>query len=278
MPATNVADGGPTASAPPAQPTLAATPSPPEATEAPSAEPTAIATTGPTDVPPEFAAMQQAAWTTIEALKTAADAGDVDAAQALLGASAPGLRASGLRRATFPDVAAGDISVALEDLLYVAVAGEGRLTSTDGVNWAFDYGDRPLAVYRSPGAEPVHDLWWGESDGEHHLFLRVAFATISRSGVTADVRWSFDPSRPDDATYFRLAGLAISIVALDGVDHPVTDESVLLTEATELTLNGTFDAEATVGQELLLGLTVANPRTLGGDPRLIDTSWTLTVR
>ena len=163
--------------------------------------------------------MQQAAWATIQALQAAAATGDVAAAQVILGSSAPGLRASGLRRATFPTIAADGISVQREGELYVALAGDGRLTSIDGITWTFDYGDRPLAAYKSPGAEPVHDLWWGESDGEHHLFLQVTVATISRSGVTANVNWSFDPSRPDDATYFRLAGIVISTVALDGVDY-----------------------------------------------------------
>ena len=222
--------------------------------------------------------MQQAAWATIQSLRGAASTGDVAAAQLLLGSSAPDLRPSGLRRATFPEVDAGAVSIEREGDLYVAIAGDARLTSVDGQTWMFDYGDRPLAAYRSPGAEPVHDLWWGESDGEHHLFLRVAVATISRSGVTANVSWSFDPSRPDDATYFRLAGLVISTVALDGVDIPVTDESVLISGSTELMLDGTFNVEATVASQLLLGITVANPRTLGGDPREIDTAWTLTVR
>lgn len=275
---TNVANGNPTES-PPAQTVGAATASPhPQQSAAPTAEQTALPTPASTAVPAELAAMQQAAWATIQALEAAAATGDVDAAQLMLGNSAPGLRASGLRRATFPQDIAAEISMQREGELYVALAGADRLTSVDGLTWTFDYGNRPLAAYKSLGAEPVHDLWWGESDGEHHLFLQVTVATISRSGVTANVKWSFDPSRPDDETYFRLAGLVISIVALDGVDYPVTDETVLITGSTALTLNGAFDVEAAVAPELLLGITVANPRTLGGDPRLIDTAWTLTVR
>lgn len=275
---TNVANGNPTAS-PPAQTVAPPTASaPPEPSVAPSVEPTTVPTPGASPVPAELVAMQQSAWATIQSLQAAAATGDVAAAQVILGSGAPGLRASGLRRATFPTVAAGEIGVQREGELYVALAGDGRLTSVDGLTWTFDYGDRPLAAYKSPGAEPVHDLWWGESDGEHHLFLQVTVATISRTGVTANVKWSFDPSRPDDAAYFRLAGLVISTVALDGVDVPVTDESVLISGATKLTLDGTFDVEAAVASQVLLGLTVANPRSLGGDPRLIDTGWTLAVR
>ena len=275
---TNVADV-PTASPAPSQTSPAETASPqPEPTVAPTAAPTPIPTAGPTEAPIDFAAQQQSAWAAIEALRAAAEAGDVATAQGMLGDSAPGLRASGLRRATFPDVEAGAINVAQEGPLYVALAGDDRLTSSDGVTWTFDYGDRPLAAYRSPGNEPVHDLWWVESNGEHHLYLRLTVATISRSGVTAHVRWSFDPSRPDDATYFERAGLVISAVELDGVDYPVTDETVLITGNTAVTLDGTLDADAVVAAELLLGISVTNPRTVGGDPRLIDTAWRLTVR
>ena len=278
LPSADVADGGQTAP-PPAQTVAAGTASPqPEPTAAVTAEPTAIPTPGATEPPSDVATLQNAAWTTIEAVKAAAAARDVAAAQALLGDSAPGLRVSGLRQATFPLVGAEDIGIQREGELYVALAGDDRLTSTDGVTWTFDYGDRPLAAYRSPGAEPVHDLWWEESDGEHHLFLRVAVATISRSGVTADVRWTFDPSRPDDATYFQNAGLVISSVQLGGVDYAVTGETALIAGLTRLNLDGTLDPGATVAPQLILGLSVTNPRTIGGDPRLIDTAWTLTVR
>ena len=278
LPSTDVVDRGPTAS--PAQTVGTETASPqPEITAAPTAQPTAIATPGATETPPDVAALQNAAWTTIEAVKAAAAARDVAAAQALLGESAPGLRASGLRLATFPLVGAEDIGIQREGELYVALAGDDRLASTDGLAWTFDYGDRPLAAYRSPGAEPVHDLWWEESDGEHHLYLRVAVATISTSGVSADVRWAFDPSRPDDATYFQDAGLVLSTADFGGVDYlATTDEAVLIGGLSRLTLVGTLDAGAPVAPELIIGLTVSNPRTVGGDPRLIDTAWTLTVR
>jgi hypothetical protein len=279
LPSTDVADREPTPS-PPAQTIGAQTASPPpEPTAAPTVVPTTAPTPGATEAAPEVAAMQNAAWATIEALKAAAASGDVAAAQPRLGGSAPGLRASGLRRATFPLVGAEDIGIQREGELYVALAGADRLTSADGLTWTFDYGDRPLAAYRSPGAEPLHDLWWVESDGEHHLYLRVAVATISRSGVTADVRWSFDPSRPDDATYFQNAGLVLSMVDLGGVDYlGATEGTGLITGLSRLTLVGTLDAGATVAPELRLGLTVTNPRTIGGDPRLIDTVWTLAVR
>jgi hypothetical protein len=279
LPSTGVVDRSPPAS--PAAPTVGTETGSPQAepTAAPTAEPSAIPTPGATETPPDIAAMQNAAWATIEALKAAAAARDVAAAQVVLGTSAPGLRASGLRQTTFPLVGAEDIGIQREGELYIALAGDDRLVSTDGLAWTFDYGDRPLAAYRSPGAEPVHDLWWEESDGEHHLYLRVTVATISRSGVSADVRWSFDPSRPDDATYFQNAGLVLSMADLGGVDYlGTTDEAVRIGGLSRLTLVGTLDAGATVEPELMIGLTASNPRTVGGDPRLIDTTWTLTVR
>jgi hypothetical protein len=226
--------------------------------------------------------MQGSAREVLVALRAAADARDVEAAQAHLGDSAPGLRASGLRRASFPDVAAEAIAISQEGDLFVATAGTDRLTSADGTTWTFDYGDRPLAAYRPPAGEPVHDLWWVESDGEHHLYLRVNLVTLSRTGMGARLSWSFDPSRPDDATYFERLSMDVAFVNIDGVDVPIDreaqEETRLLGGVTTVTLDRPFEAEAAVGQRLILGVTVANPRSIGADPRLIDTSWTLTVR
>ena len=86
---------------PPAQTVGAATASPPpEPTAGPTSEPTAIPDPGGVGAPADVAALQNAAWTTIEALKATAATGDVAAAQPMLGSIAPGLepRACGGRR------------------------------------------------------------------------------------------------------------------------------------------------------------------------------------
>jgi hypothetical protein len=266
--ATQVAVVTPTSSPAPSQTQLAATPIPTTAITAPP----------PTEVPIDTAALQKAAWETIQALATAAAAGDVDAAQAMLGDTAPGLRASGLKRATFPDTEAGAISITGSAGSFVAVAGTDRLTSIDGVTWTFDYADRPLAAYKSPSGEPVHDLWWVESDGEHHLYLRVTVATISRFGVTAKVTWSYDPSRPDDATYFQRSALVISSAALDDTPITVTGTALPMAGVTTLTPTATFTDAATLPERLSIGINVTNPRSADGSDRAIESVFKLLVR
>ena len=267
-----VAGASPTASPAPVATATTAPPSPsPEATVLPTIVP---ATTVPIDV----AALQQAASNTIAALATAAAAGDVATAQTMLGDSAPGLRASGLRRATFPDVQPTNIVVTQGDAGYLAAANGDLLTSIDGITWTFNYGDRPLAAYRSPSGEPVHDLWWVESDGEHHLYLQVGVATISRSGVTVKVDWTFSPSRPDDATYFRRAELVISSVSLDDIEASVTAEALRMAGVTTLTPTASFNGGGSVPERLTIELTLTNPRTAGGPGRPNPTTFNLRVR
>jgi hypothetical protein len=222
--------------------------------------------------------MQQAAWQTLESLRTAAASGDVSAAQSYLGDSAPGLRRSGLRRATFPQLDPGSITVDASDTLYLAVAGADHLTSPDGVDWTFDYGDRPLAAYRSPNGEPVHDLWWEETDGQHHLFVQVSVATLSRNGVTVDVRWSFDAARPDDATYFRRSTAAITSVTLDGAPVSITSTPLPMDGLTSLTLTTTLGGAEALPSRLNIGITFTNPRTATSDDRHIETVFALDVR
>ena len=272
-PATPVAVASPTA--PPPTPTLVpATPNP-----TPSPEPTLAATAPPaTPAGPDSAALQQAAWDTIQRLAAAAAGGDVATAQTLLGDTAPGLRASGLKRATFPEIAAGDISTQQEGGLYVALAGSDRLTSSDGLAWTFDYAGRPLAAYVMPAGIPPYDLYWIENDGKHHLFLRVASATVSKSGVTVELAWHYAADRPDDATYFRRASLLISSVTLDDTPIPVTATSVSMRAVTTHTATATFTGVPTVPDLLTVGVTVSNPRTAGGAARAIDVSFKLEGR
>jgi len=259
--------------------TPAPTPTQAIATPNPTPEPTIEVTAPPpTETPIDMAAFQGAAWQTIQDLMAAAADGDVAAAQALLGDTAPGLRASGLKRATFPEIAATDIAIQREGDLYTALAGLDRLTSTDGTAWAFDYAERPLALYRSPAGEPVHDLYWLESDGKHDIFLRVAWATLSRSGVTVRVTWSYDPSRPDDATYFRRAQLSISSAAFDESPITVTGTALPMAGVTTLTPTATFIGAATVPDQLSIGINVTNPRTADGSDRAIESIFKLAVR
>lgn len=263
------------ASAP--EPTTVATavPSVAPQTAAPSAPPPSVE---PSGVPSDVAAMQQAAWQTMESLRAAAETGDVAAAQAFLGDTAPGLRRSGLRRAAFPVIDATAIGITAADTGFVAIAGDVQLTSVDGVDWTFDYGDQPLAAYRSPSGEPVHDLWWEESDGEHHLFVTVSVATVSRTGVTVDVEWSFDPARPGDATYFRRSSVVISSATFDGSPIEIAGSAVGIEGLESLTVAGALPGSGGVPTRLGVGLTFTNPRTATSDDRAIETVFVLDVR
>ena len=269
-PTTPVAVASPTAPA--------ATPTAIPETPTPQPEPTVAVTPLPTEfvVPP--AALQQAAWSTIQALAAAAAAGDVATAQTMLGDTAPGLRASGLKRAVFPTIDQGDISTQREGEVYVALAGDDRLTSPDGVTWTFDYADRPLRAYAWPAGIPARDLFWIERDGKHHLYLRVASATVSKSGVTVEFTWHYAADRPDDATYFRRATLLISSVALDDTPITVTAASMPMRGVTTLTATATFTGVPTVPDLLTIGVTVSNPRTAGGAARAIDVVFKLEGR
>ncbi|HEX5240756.1 MAG TPA: DnaJ domain-containing protein, partial [Candidatus Limnocylindrales bacterium] len=149
--------------------------SPPNGAQAspstPSPAPTPVASEPA--IPPELLAkLQHSAWSTIGKLRADAANGLVSAAQRLLGDSAPGLRLSGLSRATFPTVDPSAISVepAAGGTGYVATAGSDTLTSIDGTHWTFDYGERPLGHY---GASAEHDLFWVEPRGQHDIDLTI---------------------------------------------------------------------------------------------------------
>ena len=122
------------------------------------------------------------------------------------------------------------------------------------------------------------DLWWEEADGEHHLFVQVSVATLSRNGVAVDVQWSFDPSRPDDATYFQRSTVLITSVAPDDTPAEVTASAVPIEGLTSLTATATLTGAEGVPGRVEVGLTFTNPKTATSDPRAIETVFALDVR
>jgi DnaJ domain len=271
-------------SLPPSAPVAVASASPPPATPtaiaetaSPQPEPTLAVTAPPvTALPIDLVVMQQSAWETIQALKAAADAGDVTTAQTMLGDTAPGLRASGLRRATFPDVVAGDISAESDGTRFVATTADGgRLTSPDGKRWTFDYADRPLAYYPAPIGGSPRELYWIENDGRHDIFLRLNWVTVSNGGVAAKVSWSIDPS---DTTYFGRSAVMISSLTLGSTETTVTTTPLAMVGATTSTLTGKFDGAGSVPDSLVIGITVTNPRAADGSDRPVESTWEVVVR
>jgi hypothetical protein len=268
-----------------------ASPEPVRTTEPTAAPPSTVVTLPPPTTPVEptqpgatdlpVAQLQQSAYDTFQALIAAAAAGDVDTAQTYLGDSAPLLRASGLRQAEWPQLAGpADLAIQREGELYVATYDIERLTSPDGATWTFDYGDRPLAAYRSDGKN-IHDLWWVESDGKHHMFLRLTVATLSPRTFRATLTWTFDPARPDDATYFRRAAIDVTSLSFDdgppvltaGQPVPIVGSSSITTSAMLATpLTGDLPTQVVVE------ITVSNPRTEGGARRENPTTYTLPIR
>jgi hypothetical protein len=278
----NFAAATPTASPPPAttpEPTAAppsnvATVAPPTTT--PSTAPTEP---GATDLP--VAELQQGAYDTVQALIAAAAAGDVETAQTYLGDSAPLLRASGLRQAEWPQLTGpADLAIQREGDLYVATHDIDRMTSSDGATWTFDYGDRPLAAYRSEGKN-IHDLWWVESDGEHHIFLRLTVATLSPQTFRATLSWTFDPARSDDATYFRRAAISITSLSFDDGEPVLTaGQPVPIVGSTSITTSAML-ATPLAGElpsQVAVEITVTNPHTEGGAGRANPTTFTLPIR
>jgi hypothetical protein len=155
--------------------------------------------------------------TTIRDLAAFAATGNVVAAQAFLGDSAPDLRPSGLKGATFPEVTAAQVAISRGATGFVALVGSDRLTSLDGTTWAFDYADRPLAVY---GRSAERDLYWVEPDGRHDLFLHVTSATITPSSLQVRLAWKFRPNRPKDP-YYRDATISITSITLGSRNLPL---------------------------------------------------------
>jgi hypothetical protein len=240
---------------------------------------TAPSAPGPTDIP--IAEFQKRAYDTVQALIAAAAVGDVATAQKYLGDSAPLLRASGLREATWPQLTGpGDLAIQRQGELYVAMNDIDRLTSTDGITWTFDYGDRPLAAFRSSGKD-IHDLWWTEKDGEHHLYLRISVATLSKQSVYATLTWTFDPARPDDATYFKRAAIDVTGVSFDDQPPVLTaGQPVAIVGSTSVTTSVMLATPYTgaLPSKLVLEITVTNPRTVGGPGRENPTTYTLPIR
>jgi hypothetical protein len=259
-------------------------PTPPVQTTAPTVPPTLEPTleptlqpTSPPATPPgiDTVALQAASWQVLQSVITAASAGDVATAQTFLGDTAPGLRASGLRRATFPAVTAQQMTITQEGTGYVAMADEvTRLTSSDGQTWTMDYGNRPLAAYRTAGS--AHDLWWQESDGKHHILLTATSAMISMQSVWIHLSWTFDP---DDASAFPAAGVMISSVDWgEGLETVFADNFVPLAGLTAVTVVAGHENPPLVADQLSIGVTIINPRTSGGADRAVETVFVLPVR
>ena len=177
-------------------------------------------------------------------------------------------------------MAAGDLATQRDGTLYVAVADPYRLTSTDGGTWTFDWADRPLAAFR-PAGKDIHDLWWTESDGKHHLYLRITVATLSKQSVYATLTWTFDPARPDDATYFKRAAIDVTGVSFDDQPPVLTaGQPVAIVGSTSVTTSVMLATPYTgaLPSKLVLEITVTNPRTVGGPGRENPTTYTLPIR
>ena len=253
-------------------------PTPTVVPPSPTSVPSILPTLPPTHVGIDTIVLQQSAWETIQALTAAAQAGDVTTAQTYLGKTAPGLRRSGLRRATFPNLEAAAIKISGSAGAYVAMAGEDRLTSRNGTRWTFDYAGRPLAAYVPANAE-FRDIWWGESDGQHHLLVRIAWATLSQETVMAKVVWLFDPSRPDDATYFERAEVLLTNLSFDwAAPTAVAADRVPMGGTTAVTTSGTYTSRGFLPDNLTIGVRITNPRTVGGEDRPVDTTFLLAIR
>lgn len=200
--------------------------------------------------PARLAALQAGAARTIERLAAAAKAGNVRAAQALLGDSAPHLDASGLEQATFPDVAARDIVVSGTDGHWLAFAAADTLTSTDGARWTFDYGERPIAVYARTSEHSMYFL----SGGRREIFVRVASVTLTRSTAIVSLDWRF-PTSADAAAYTGF-GLTMSSLTMGQRSYTVSrgPSARLGGDATKATL--TFSLRAIPASRGTIGVSV----------------------
>lgn len=178
------------------------------ATDAPRTPPPTPAATGAAPSPPptpgldpaQLRALQRGAARTIRQLASAAATGSVSTAKKLLGDSAPGLQASGLAEASFPDAIASDIAIEPDGDGWRATLDDDVLYSNDGETWTFEYADRPLVAF---GGTPDHNLFW--LDPRHDLFLAVSAVTVMRSEVRVRFEWSYAAGSYDGAFFERAA-------------------------------------------------------------------------
>jgi curved DNA-binding protein CbpA len=226
---------------------------------APTATPAVVAATPLPSVTPSgqpvdpvlLASLRQSASHTIRTLERYAAGGFVRGAQRLLGGTAPGLQASGLRRATFPDIATAAIVVSPSPSGsgWVATAGTDHLTSADGSHWTFDYGGRPLARL---GRTSEHDLYWLSGTDRHELFVRITSTTITHSSVALTLSWRYGPDAGlgSDAPYFVGTNLVIAGITVKGapIQGATGDVAALGTSvaSARVRLPATVDAAASV--------------------------------
>ena len=199
-------------------PNLASVPAPslPTATPVPSSTPPLAAID-----PATLRGLRAAISRTLATLSSAAAQGAVATAQPLLGSSAPGLRSSGLLRATFPNPAPSDIEVEPAGSGWIATVGGDTLTSADGTHWTFDYGDRPLAQF---GSKTVHTLYFN-APASHAINVTMSLVVINRSGVTLGFTWTYGPDARygNDGPYFAGAQLVVSSLTLGSKPMPITN-------------------------------------------------------
>jgi curved DNA-binding protein CbpA len=215
-------NGGGAASAAPTPPSGPGGSQVPGGTPAPGQTPAAID-------PTLLASLRAGAADTIAKLQYDAARGLVRSAQRLLGDTAPGLQASGLRRATFPDVAPEAIGMSPDATGsgWIATAGNDTLTSTDGAHWTFDYGARPLAHF---GKSAEHDLFWiGGSGTQHDVLVTITSTTVTLRAISMTFSWGYGPDSRlgSDAPYFVgtslvVAGITVDGVAIDGASGTVS--------------------------------------------------------
>jgi hypothetical protein len=182
--------------------------------------------------PAQLADMQARASRTLQRLRTAAGIGDLATAKSLLGDSAPGLRVSGLMRATFPAVNASDIEISETEDGWLAIVGVDTMTSGDGKRWTFDYGERPLAAYRGTSEHNLYFL----SGGRHDVYVTVDSVVVSRSFVRVRLEWRFGSADAAAFSGYRLGvtsiGLGGRVYSIDPADEPLAKLGSLTTSAT----------------------------------------------
>ncbi len=247
--------------------------------------PTPTSAVGPSLAPPTpspiasgldpalVASLRDGAARTIARLASAASAGNVRAAQALLGSTAPGLRASGLVRATFPTVPADSIAITGSSGAWVAKAGTDRLTSGDGVHWTFDYGSRPLAFY---GRTTAHTMYFLDAHGRHTISVRVTSTMVTRTYVAVALSWSFPTAT--DATAYRTDRITVSWLAFGSVVTASDGSPSASLAGSSLTATINVPVSVTPTSRGQVDVTVVNPNAAltGGRPfTTIDTIFPL---